>query len=138
MNDRDSALSQMFDMAVAVTNGGVNVELAATAVGDTLAALAKQAKALKDAEYSGVKEKTVHCPECDCVFTVPMPNVDALSKTMANTAKVVDETARLVQYTNGKPDQRMAVEGLDWLQALTNEQLAIVQGWVEATKHEHQ
>jgi hypothetical protein len=38
---------------------------------------------------------------------------------------------RLMEFASGRPDSRADV-GTDWLRALTNEQLAIVSGWVEA------
>ena len=129
-NDRASAFTDQFDAAIAVANGGIDLDVASETVTETLRALSKQAKALAACEYAGEKDKMVSCPECQCKFQVKVSAVMDLSKTMANTAKVVDETARLVQYTNGKPDSRPEVKGLDWLQGLTNDQLAIVQGWM--------
>lgn len=129
-NDRDSTFTDQFDAAIAVANGGINLDVASETVQDTLLALSKQAKALAASEYVGEKDKTVSCPECKCSFSVKVSAVIDLSKTMANTAKVIDETARLIQYTNGKPDSRPEHQGLDWLKGLTNEQLAIVQGWM--------
>jgi hypothetical protein len=38
---------------------------------------------------------------------------------------------RLMEFASGRPDSR-AEAGTDWLRALTNEQLAIVSGWIEA------
>lgn len=130
MNDRDSAFStKLFDMAVAVANGGVNLDTAADTVQTALDALNKQAKALQAAEYSAEKEKKVCCPECKKMIAIQLPAHAELSKTMANTAKVIDETARLIQYTNGKPDSRPEVVGAEWLQALSPERLAMVQSW---------
>lgn len=111
--------------------GGVDTEMAGEAVGEALQALKKQAQALNRAEYSPERDKRVECPSCQHHFTVPMPAYEALAKAMAGTAKVVDETARLIQFTNGKPDSRPAGgAGLDWLQALKPEQFAQVQEWV--------
>jgi hypothetical protein len=36
-----------------------------------------------------------------------------------------------MEFATGRPDSRPDM-GSDWLRGLTNEQLAIVQGWVEA------
>ena len=130
MNDRASAFTDQFDAAIAVANGGINLDQASETVQDAVAALAKQAKALKETEYSGQVERKTKCPHCKKVFKIQVSDVTALSKTMANTAKVVDETARLIQYTNGKPDSRPEILGADWIRALTAEQLAIVQGWM--------
>jgi hypothetical protein len=129
-NDRASTFTDQFDAAIAVANGGINLDTASETVQDTLLALRKQAKAMLASDYAGDKDKTVSCPECKCSFSVKVSAVMDLSKTMANTAKVIDETARLIQYTNGKPDSRPEVVGANWLQGLTDEQLAIVQGWM--------
>lgn len=129
-NDRASTFTDQFDAAIAVANGGINLDTASETVQETLEALRKQAKALNASEYAGEKDKQVRCPECQCSFAVKVSSAADLSKTMANTAKVIDETARLIQYTNGKPDSRPEVQGMDWLKGLTNEQLAIVQGWM--------
>jgi len=134
-NDRASTFTDQFDAAIAVANGGINLDTASETVQDTLLALRKQAKAMLASEYAGEKDKTVSCPECKCSFSVKVSAVMDLSKTMANTAKVIDETARLIQYTNGKPDARTEVVGADWIQALTKEQLDIVQGWMAGTEH---
>jgi hypothetical protein len=40
---------------------------------------------------------------------------------------------RLVEFASGRPDSR-AEAGTDWLRALTNEQFAIVSGWIEANE----
>jgi len=129
-NDRASTFTDQFDAAIAVANGGINLDQASETVQDAVAALAKQAKALRDTEYSGMTDRKTKCPHCKKTFKIHVADVTALSKTMANTAKVVDETARLIQYTNGKPDSRPEILGADWIRALTAEQLAIVQGWM--------
>lgn len=137
MNDRDSAYSNMFDMAIQLANGGVDLSKASETVNDAVLALNKQAKALATAEYSSDKEKRVSCPECKTTFSVALPDHTSLSKTMANTAKVIDETARLVHFTAGRPDSRPdGGAGLptDVLKALTNEQLAILTSWLESNE----
>lgn len=122
---------KLLRMAQQSLSGGVDTELAGDAVSEALQALKKQAKALNSAEYTADRDKKVECPSCQHHFTVPMPAYEALAKAMAGTAKVVDETARLIQFTNGKPDSRPAGgSGLDWLQALTPPQFAQVQEWV--------
>lgn len=43
---------------------------------------------------------------------------------------------RLMEFASGRPDSRDD-QGMDWLKALTNEQLATVSGWIEeATRTE--
>jgi hypothetical protein len=119
--------------AMRLVTAGVDPELGSATVADALAALAKQAKALKDTTYESVKVKRVRCG-CGDWVDVELPNHEALAKTMAQTAKMIDETARLVQFTSGKPDSRPEVAGLptDVLKALTNEQLRQVMAWVTA------
>ena len=45
---------------------------------------------------------------------------------------MIDDTARLIHFTQGKPDSRPGSGQGEWLKALTNEQFAQVQLWVEA------
>ena len=119
--------------ALRLVTAGVDPDVGSETVADAMAALRKQAKALKEAEYSGSKTKLVTCPSCEKKFAVDLPAYDLLAKTMAHTAKMIDETARLVQFISGKADSRPDVAGLgglEWLQVLTNEQVAQVQEWV--------
>ena len=131
MNDRDSSYAdRVLDTALAVLTGGVDTETAAEVNKNCLLAFAKQAEALRDATYSG--NKTVQCPECRHRFEAVGAGVDGLAKAMKATADTLDKTARLVAFTNGKPDSRPELAGVDWLKGLTNEQFTQVQGWVEA------
>lgn len=134
MNDRDSAYTdKLWGDALRMVTAGVDPEVGAETVADALAALAKQAKALKAVEYSSEKSKRVKC-ECGLSVEVALPNAESLAKTMAQTAKMIDETARLVQFCSGKSDSRPDLGGLpvDVLKALTNEQLGTVMGWITA------
>lgn len=49
---------------------------------------------------------------------------------MAHTTKCADELTRLIHFTQGKPDQRPELVGMDWLRALSTEQLHQVQAWI--------
>lgn len=135
MNDRDSAYTdQLFGDALRLVTAGVDPDLASETVADALAALAKQAKALKAVSYESTKTKRVHCSECDAVIEVDLPNASELAKTMAQTAKMIDETARLTQFVSGKADSRPDLAGMpvDILKALTDAQLQQLMTWVEA------
>ena len=112
---------------------GVDPDLGAETVADALAALAKQAKALKAVDYPSELVKRVKC-DCGLLVEVNLPNHEALAKTMAQTAKMIDETARLVQFCSGKADSRPDLAGLpvDILKALTDVQVRELMGWVEA------
>lgn len=135
MNDRDSAYAdKIWGDALRLVTAGVDPELGSETVADALAALAKQAKALRAVEYSSEKTKQVKC-ECGLSVEVALPNAESLAKTMAQTAKMIDETARLVQFCSGKSDSRPDLGGglpVDVLKALTNEQLSLVMGWITA------
>src|SRR5690349_19224122 len=133
MNDRDSAYTdQLFGSALRMVTAGVDPDLGAATVQDALLALAAQAKALKNVKYESEKCKTVKC-ECGLSIDVLLPNHEALAKTMAQTAKMIDETARLVQFCSGKSDSRpeIAGAGIDILKALTDPQLQQLMTWVE-------
>lgn len=132
MNDRDSAYTdQLLGDALRLVTAGVDPALGSETVADALAALAKQAKALKAVEYESMKTKVVKCG-CGESVEVLLPNHEALAKTMAQTAKMIDETARLVQFTSGKPDSRPEVSGMpvDILKSLTTEQFNQLMEWV--------
>ena len=138
MNDRDSAYTdKLLGDALRLVTGGIDPDLASETCADALAALAKQAKALKGINYQSEKVKAVACV-CGATVEVPIPNFVELSKAMAQTAKMIDETARLAQFMGGKPDSRPEVGGLpvDVLKALTDAQLTQVVGWVEANGRE--
>ena len=139
MNDRDSCFAdKILGDAMRVVMAGVDPDLASETVADALAALSKQAKALKGVAYESEKMKKVMCPECQSLVEVALPNFEALAKTMAQTAKMIDETARLTQFVSGKADSRPEVAGLpvDVLKALTDAQLTQVMDWVQANGRE--
>jgi hypothetical protein len=56
---------------------------------------------------------------------------EKIARSMAHAMKSADGLVRLVEFASGRPDSR-AEAGTDWLRALTNEQFAIVSGWIEA------
>ncbi len=141
MNDRDSTYAdKLLGDALRLVTAGVDPELGSETVADALAALAKQAKALRAVEYESTKTKSVKCGGCGDLIDVALPNHEALAKTMAQTAKMIDETARLVQFCSGKADSRPELSGMgvDILKALTNAQLQTLMGWVETNgQQEH-
>lgn len=137
MNDRDSCFDPLLAKAMLLVTAGIDPDAASETVADALAALGKQAKALRAITYESEKIKTVRC-ECGVVHEVALPNFETLAKTMAQTAKMIDETARLTQFVQGKADSRPDVAGLptDVLKALTNEQLTQVMNWVQTNGRE--
>ena len=140
MNDRDSAFAdKMLGDALRLVTAGVDPDLASETVADALAALGNQAKALRAVKYESEKVKTVmsKCTACGekVVVEVLLSNHESLAKTMAQTAKMIDETARLCQFVSGKADSRpdLGLGGLpvDILKSLTDEQLQQLMTWVE-------
>lgn len=96
--------------------------------------LKKQAEALAKANYEK-SSKSVECPHCEKKFKVEIPaSFDAVARSMAYTTKVVDEIARLMSFIQGGPDSRPDLGLGAIFEALTDEQLAMVQGWVKENK----
>ena len=114
---------QVLDSAIGELTGGVNLEAGTNAVNSALEALQKQAKALSKAEYDTTKPELV-------------------GRTFAYTAKVIDETMRLIAFTKGGPDSRVeqtqtvaeqaAMDKI--LAALTDEQLVQMRQWRKENK----
>ena len=115
--------ARVLDGAINDLAGGVDLEAGTNAVNSALEALQKQAKALAKAEYDTTKPELV-------------------GRTFAYTAKVIDETMRLIAFSKGGPDSRLettasaaeqkAMDG--FLQGLTNEQFETFRGWVKESK----
>jgi hypothetical protein len=87
------------------------------------------AKALEGAEYA---ERQVVCPGCKAKHAVPAPDPDLVARALGHAMKSADSLVRLQEFATGRPDSRPDM-GTAWLKALTNEQLAIVSGWIEAS-----
>lgn len=115
--------AQVLDTAINDLAGGVNLEAGTNAVNSALEALQKQAKALAKATYDTTKPELV-------------------GRTFAYTAKVIDETMRLIAFTKGGPDSRVeqtqtvaeqkAMDGI--LAGFSNEQLAQLRQWRKENK----
>jgi hypothetical protein len=145
MSDRESAYAatdKLLGDAMRLVTAGVDPDLASETVADALGALSKQAKALKAVDYPSETIKKLTC-ECGKIHEVKLPNHVDLAKAMAQTAKMIDETARLTQFCSGKADSRPDLgmgAGLpvDVLRALTNEQLQTVMGWISVNETQSQ
>lgn len=95
-----------------MTGSVVNQEAAQTAVQKAIDALRLQAEALAKAKYEPKK-------------------YDQVARTMAYTAKMIDEIGRFLEFAKGNPDSRPQVELGSILQSLTDIQVAQVMKWVE-------
>jgi hypothetical protein len=71
-----------------------------------------------------------HLAKCD--FSTMKPDVAA--KTATHLAKAIDETARLIELTQGRPDSRQNSDLSEILPLLTNEQFNTLFQWVEEAK----
>jgi len=80
--------------------------------GSLLAGLEKMAKALEEATY-------------------PPGDYEKIARSAAHAQKAADGLVRLMEFARAGRDSRAEI-GTDWLRALTNEQLAIVSGFIEA------
>ena len=109
---------------------GLDPDRVATGVADTVEAFAKQAAALRAMEY--VADREVTCPHCRGRHVVTLPMApDVIARTQAHGVKAADTVVRLTEFVSGRPDSR-ASTGMDWLRALSDEQVATVRGWLQA------
>lgn len=118
--------------ALRSASAGVDLDIAERAIQQALEALLKQAQALNATRY---RTHTVlaRCGACKAMtrHTINAPRPDEVARAASHTAKVVDGIARLAQFAKGQPDSRPDMGG-DWLRALDDDQLRIVQGMVAA------
>jgi hypothetical protein len=100
--------------AMIAATGGLDADRVAEVVTKVIEAIDKQAAALQAATYK---------PE----------DYERIARAMAHAMKSADGLYRLVEFAAGRPDSRPD-KATDWLRGLTDEQLRIVQGWVEASE----
>lgn len=108
------SVDSVIHSALVAASGGLDLDMAGRALQDALEALAAQAAALKQARY---KPKDWH----------------AIARSMTHTAKMIDGIARLLQFAKGQPDSRPDL-GAGFLAALSNEQIAQIEEWVQDNK----
>jgi hypothetical protein len=86
-------------------------------------------------DYAGEIAKEVTCPSCKAKHVVRVPQAPSeVARTMAHAGKAADVVVRLMVRDRGpdsRPDSRPD-RGSDWLRGLTDEQVRVIQGWVEA------
>jgi uncharacterized membrane protein YebE (DUF533 family) len=104
---------RVIQAAMTAATGGLDADRVAEVVAKVVEAIDKQAAALKAATYR---------PE----------DYERIARAMAHAMKSADGLYRLVEFASGRPDSRPD-KATDWLRGLTDEQLRIVQGWVEAS-----
>jgi hypothetical protein len=112
MRNDDGYADRVVREAMVAASGGLDAGKVAEVVAKVVEAIDKQAAALKEAPYR---------PE----------DYERIARAMAHAMKSADGLYRLVEFAAGRPDSRPD-KAIDWLRGLTDEQLRIVQGWVEA------
>ena len=114
-------------------HGGLDPDLMQKSLRDFQEALVRQMAHMKKAKYKRRKVES-RCPSCKVYskFTLPQADPESVGRAMVAMTKAIDTASRLSEFLAGKPDSRPAAVGTDWLRGLTDEQLRIVQGWVEA------
>lgn len=127
---------ELLRTAINALAGGVDVEKAHETIDDILSGLREAAKSFKAMNFQ-TDEVAVMCPQpgCKCKFMVTIPiKPETLAKAMSHAAKVIDETARLTQFVEGKADSRPDVGGVGTLASVLSglkaEQLQTVLGWL--------
>lgn len=123
--------------AMVGASGGLDPEVTERALGDMQRAVAAQFHALARSKYRRRKaEVLATCPKCQVrsrvKVTLPAADPEQVARAAVATAKAGDTLARLGEFLAGRPDARTEDVGRDWLRGLTDEQLRVVQGWVEA------
>jgi len=118
--------------AMLAGTNGVDCELASGAIDDMLQAWANTARQLKVATQPGRRVKA----KCQCGATVEVEvgaAPEALARQAAHIGKGIDEIARLVAFAKGQPDSRPegSRDSRDVLRLLSDEQMAMVQRWVD-------
>jgi len=89
-----------------------------------------EAKAAVNSAIKALNAVSAHLAACD--FSALKPDVAA--KTATHLAKAIDETARLIELTQGRPDSRQNTGLSELLPLLTNEQFETLFEWVEEAK----
>jgi len=113
----------VLDGAIKDLGGEVNLGVGTNAVNYALEALQKQAKVLALADYDSTKPELV-------------------ARSAAHTAKVIDETMRLIAFSKGGPDSRTETKSAEAEQAafdeifrgLTDDQFTMFSKWMAEAK----
>lgn len=103
---------KVMDNAMDAATGWLDRDEAAKAVNTAIAALNKVSDYIAQADVTNMK-----------------PEIAA--RTLAHIAKMIDEVARLVEFSRGKADSRPAPGLGELLPYLTNEQFETLSRWIE-------
>lgn len=108
----EASADRILREAMLASAQGLDLDAVERVIGWGVQALEKQMTALAGAVYA---------PE----------DYSKVAKAGANVVKALDEILRLAQFAKGAPDSRPGGgAGREWLQALTDTQLEVVEGWI--------
>jgi len=114
MRNDDTYADQVVREAMLAASGGLDPDKVADVVAKVVDAVHKQAEALKQADYKP-------------------GDYERIARAMAHAMKSADGLYRLVEFAAGRPDSRPD-KATDWLRGLTDEQLRIVEGGIQANE----
>jgi hypothetical protein len=114
MRNDDTYADRVVREAMLAASGGLDPDKVADVVAKVVDAVHKQAEALKQADYKP-------------------GDYERIARAMAHAMKSADGLYRLVEFAAGRPDSRPD-KATDWLRGLTDEQLRIVEGWIQANE----
>jgi len=114
MSNDDTYADRVVREAMLAASGGLDPDKVADVVAKVVDAVHKQAEALKQADYKP-------------------GDYERIARAMAHAMKSADGLYRLVEFAAGRPDSRPD-KATDWLRGLTDEQLRIVEGWIQANE----
>ena len=112
MQSDDTCADRVIREAMLVVSGVPDSDKVAQVVAKVVDAVPKQAAALKQADYR------------------PGDN-ERIARAMAHAMKSADGLYRLVEFAASRPDSRTD-KATDWLRGLTDLQIRVVEGWIEA------
>ncbi len=121
--------SGIADEALRELSGGIDLATAKNAIADAVEALAEQARALKEADYT----KPVKCPACEEVVRLPLSPKD-LAQTSTYTSKMVDMVYRLSEFAQGRVDSRPDLGLASLLEVLPDEKVRQIGEWIDEAK----
>jgi hypothetical protein len=114
MRNDDTYADRVVREAMLAASGGLDPDKVADVVAKVVDAVHKQAEALKQADYKP-------------------GDYERIARAMAHAMKSADGLYRLVEFAAGRLDSRPD-KATDWLRGLTDEQLRIVEGWIQANE----
>jgi hypothetical protein len=112
MQSDDTYADRVVREAMLGASGELDADGVAEVVAKVVDAVHKQAEALKQTDYKP-------------------GDYERIARAMAHAMKSADGLYRLVEFAASRPDSRTD-KATDWLRGLTDSQIRVVEGWIEA------